>query len=142
MAAVISIFQSLLEGKTDCPISGVFGAGKTLSAAAMIAGLLVMDPSLKIMIGTKENVAAHAFVKHFLRLELPESINCLVGRLVGYVEMKKGPANRIALDIPPTFRNDVLRNKGFHQECQQPYSPVASWMEDTDVALNDEGHLD
>ena len=28
---------------------------------------------------------------------------------------------------------------GFHQECQQPYSPVASWMEDTDVALNDEG---
>ena len=140
------MFQSLLEGKTDCPISGVFGAGKTLSAAAMIAGLLVMDPSLKIMIVTKENVAAHAFVKHFLRLELPESINCLVGRLVGYVEMKKGPANRTALDIPPAFGNDVLRNKqvivgcgGFHQECQQPYSPVASWMEDTDVALLTKG---
>ena len=149
VAAVTSMYQSLLEGKTDCPISGVFGAGKTLSAAAMIAGLLVMDPSLKIMIVTKENVAAHAFVKHFLRLGLPESINCLVGRLVGYVEMKKGPANQTALDIPPAFRNDVLRNKrvlvvvgcggGFHQECQQPYSPVASWMEDTDVALNDEG---
>ena len=86
-------------------------------------------------------------MKHFLRLGLPESINCLVGRLVGYVEMKKGPANQTALDIPPAFRNDVLRSKrvlvgcggGFHQECQQPYSPVASWMEDTDVALNDEG---
>ena len=144
---VTSMYQSLLEGKTDCPISGVFGAGKTLSAAAMIAGLLVMDPSLTIMIVTKENVAAHAFVKHFLRLELPESINCLVGRLVGYVEMKKGPANQTALDIPPAFRNDVLRSKrvivgcggGFHQECQQPYSPVASWMEEADVALNDEG---
>ena len=113
----------------------------------MIAGLLVMDPSLTIMIVTKENVAAHAFVKHFLRLGLPESINCLVGRLVGYVEMKKGPANQTALDIPPAFRNDVLRSKrvivgcggGFHQECQQPYSPVASWMEEADVALNDEG---
>ena len=99
------------------------------------------------MVVTKENIAAHACVKHFLRLGLPESINCLVGRLVGYVEMKKGPANQTALDIPPAFRNDVLRNKqvlvgcggGFHQECQQPYSPVASWMEDTDVALNDEG---
>ena len=111
VAAVTSMYQSLLEGKTDCPISGVFGAGKTLSAAAMIAGLLVMDPSLKIMIVTKENVAAHAFVKHFLRLGLPESINCLVGRLVGYVEMKKGPANQTALDIPPAFRNDVLRSK-------------------------------
>ena len=147
VAAVTSMYQSLLEGKTDCPISGVFGAGKTLSAAAMIAGLLVMDPSLTIMIVTKENVAAHAFVKHFLRLGLPDSINCLVGRLVGYVEMKKGPANQTALDIPPAFRNDVLRSKrvlvgcggGFHQECQQPYSPVASWMDDTDVALNDEG---
>ena len=69
------------------------------------------------------------------------------GRLVGYVEMQKGPANRTVLDIPPAFRNDVLRSKqviigcggGFHQECQQPSSPVASWMEDTDVALNDEG---
>ena len=96
------------------------------------------------MIVTKENVAAHAFARHFLRLELPDSINCLVGRLVGYVEMKKGPANRTVLDIPPAFRNDVLRSKqvsggGFHQECQQPYGPVASWMEDTDVALNDEG---
>ena len=54
------MYQSLLEGKTDCPISGVFGAGKTLSAAAMIAGLLVMDPSLTIMIVTKENVATWA----------------------------------------------------------------------------------
>ena len=68
VAAVTSLVQSLLEGRTDCPISGVFGAGKTLSAAAMIAGLLVMDPTLKIMIVTKENVAAHAFAKHFLRL--------------------------------------------------------------------------
>ena len=51
------MYQSLLEGKTDCPISGVFGAGKTLSAAAMIAGLLVMDPSLDNHDCPKENVA-------------------------------------------------------------------------------------
>ena len=128
-----TMFQSLLESKTDCPISGIFGAGKTLSAAAMIAGSLVKDPSLKIMIITTENVAAHAFAKHFLRLGLPESINSLVGRLVGYVELQKGSASKTDLDIPPAFRNDVLRGKqvmigcggGFHQECSQPYSPVA-----------------
>ncbi len=28
---------------------------------------------------------------------------------------------------------------GFHQECSQPYSPVAKWMEEVDLALNDEG---
>ena len=147
VAAVTSMVQSLLEGRADCPISGVFGAGKTLSAAVMIAGLLVMGPTLKIMIVTKENVAAHAFAKHFLRLGLPGSINSLVGRLVGYVELQKGPANKTDLDVPPAYRNDVLRGKqvligcggSFHQECSQPYSPVAKWMEDADVTLNDEG---
>ena len=147
IAAVTALVQSLLEGRTDCPISGVFGAGKTLSAAAMIAGLLVMDPTLQIMIVTKENVAAYAFAKHFLRLGLPDSINSLVGRLVGYVELQKGPANKTDLDVPPAFRNDVLRSKkvligcggGYHQECSQPYSPVAKWIEEVDIALNDEG---
>ena len=53
VAAVTSLVQSLLEGRTDCPISGVFGAGKTL----------------KIVIAAKENVAAHAFAK-LLALEV------------------------------------------------------------------------
>ena len=148
VATVTALVQSLLEGRTDCPISGVFGAGKTRAAAAMIAGLLVMDPTLKIMIVTKENVAAQAFARHFLRLELPSSINGLVGRLVGYyVELQKGPANKTDLDVPPAFRNDVLRSKqvligcggGFHQESSQPYSPVAKWMEEVDLALGDVG---
>ena len=30
-------------------------------AAVLLAGLLVFDPSLKLMVVTKENVAAHAF---------------------------------------------------------------------------------
>ena len=104
-------FNPCWKAKLTVLSAGCSGLAKTLSAAAMIAGLLVMDPSLKIMIVTKENVAAHAFARHFLRLELPDSINCLVGRLVGYVEMQKGPANRTVLDIPPAFRNDVLRSK-------------------------------
>ena len=58
---------------TDCPISGVFGAGKTRAAAAMTAGLMVMDPTLKVMVVTKENAAAHAFAKHIESLQLPPS---------------------------------------------------------------------
>ena len=65
LAALTALVQSILEGRTDCPISGVFGAGKTRAAAAMIGGLLVMDPTLKVMVVTKENAAAHAFTKHF-----------------------------------------------------------------------------
>ena len=76
LAVLTVLVQSILEGRTDCPISGVFGAGKTRAAAAMIAGLLVMDPTLKVMVVTKENAAAHAFAKH---IEIPASAT-LVGR--------------------------------------------------------------
>ena len=58
-------------------------------------------------------MAAQAFAPHFLRLELPSSINGLVVRLIGC--------------------------GGFHQECSQPCSPVAKWMEEVDLAFNDEG---
>ena len=48
-----------------------FLAGKTRAAAAMIGGFLVLDPTLKVMVVTKENAAAHAFTKHFESLQLP-----------------------------------------------------------------------
>ena len=142
-----ALVQSILEGRTDCPISGVFGAGKTRAAAAMIAGLLVMDPTLKVMVVTKENAAAHAFAKHIESLQLPPSLEEKFGRLVGATELEKGPASQSKLDILPGSRNTVLRTKqviigcggGFHQECTQPYSPVARWMSEVDIALNDEG---
>ena len=75
----------------------------------MIGGLLVMDPTLKVMVVTKENAAAHAFTKHFESLQLPPSIERKVGRLVGATELEKGPASKTDLDVPPAFRNDVLR---------------------------------
>ena len=96
---------------------------------------------------TKENAAAHAFAKHIESLQLPPSLEEKFGRLVGATELEKGPASQTKLDVLPGSRNTVLRTKqviigcggGFHQECTQPYSPVARWMSDVDVALNDEG---
>ena len=32
---------------------------------------MVMDPTLKVMVVTKENAAAHAFAKHIESLQLP-----------------------------------------------------------------------
>ena len=41
----------------------------------------------------------------------PPSIEDKVGRLVGVTELEKGPASKTRLDVPPAFRNDVLRGK-------------------------------
>ena len=128
LAVLTVLVQSILEGRTDCP------TGKTRAAAAMIAGLLVMDPTLKVMVVTKENAAAHAFAKHIESLQLPLSVEEKFGRLVGATELEKGPASQTKLDVLPGFRNTVLRTKqviigcegGFHQECKaiQPSSSV------------------
>ena len=49
LATLSAIVLALYEGRTGLAISGVFGAGKTRSAAVLLAGLLVFDPSLKLM---------------------------------------------------------------------------------------------
>ena len=45
LAALTALVQSILEGRTDCPISGVFGAVKTRAAAEMIGACLLWTHS-------------------------------------------------------------------------------------------------
>ena len=148
-----ALLLSLLEGKTDCPISGVFGAGKTRAAAAIIAGLITVDPSLRIMILTKENVASQAFAEHIIGLSLPTWIESKFGRLVGFMALQNQTTSNTKLDIPTAHRHDVLSSKqvigcggGFRHECASRYSPVAQWMSEVELALHDEsqqyGNLD
>ena len=117
---------SAWSGRTDLCVSSVFRAGKTRAAAALIAGLMIMEPSLNIMVMTKENTAAKAFMDHLLSLGLPESVYSRAGRIVGYLESKKGASHQTKLDIQQEKRNDVLAQKklligcggGFQQAAQ------------------------
>ena len=92
LATLSAIVLALCEGRAGLAISGVFGAGKTRSAAALLAGLLVFDPSLQLMVLTKENVAAHAVAEHFVSLRLLDHVQGKMGRLVGYTMSKTGKA--------------------------------------------------
>ena len=74
LATLAALVLALVEGRTDLPLSGVFGAGKTRSAAILVVGLLVFEPNLKLMILTKENVAAQAFAEHIELFGLPEFV--------------------------------------------------------------------
>ena len=145
LSMVSSLVLAILTGRTDLCVSGVFGAGKTRAAAALIAGLMIMDPSLNLMVMTKENTAAKAFTDHLLSLQLPESVYGRAGR-IGYLETKKGASHKTRLDIEQERRNDVLGQKklligcggGFQQEAQQRYSPVRNWLSTVHLALLDE----
>ena len=146
LSTIGSLVLALLEGQTDLPISGVFGAGKTRSAAILVVGLLVFEPNLNLMILTKENVAAQAFAEHIEGLNMPPGITSKIGRLVGYMELKKNRTKGTSLDVTCENRHDVLRQKklligcrgGFQQECSQSYSPVARWITEVALTLTDE----
>ena len=146
LATIGSLVLALIEGRTDLPLSGVFGAGKTRSAAILVVGLLVFEPTLNLMILTKENVAAQAFAEHIEAFMLPASVASKIGRLVGYMELKKNKTNKTSLDVTCENRHEVLRQKklpigcggGFQQECSQSYSPVARWITEVALTLTDE----
>ena len=116
------------------------------SAAILVVGLLVFEPSLKLMILTKENVAAQAFAEHIESFDLPEFVTSKIGRLVGYMELKKNKTNKTSLDVTCENRHEVLKQKrlligcggGFQQECSQSYSPVAMWIKEVSLTLTDE----
>ena len=108
LATLSAIVLALCEGRTGLAITAVFGAGKTRSAAALLAGLLVFGPSLQLMVLTKENIAAHAVAEHLVSLQMPDYIQDKMGRLVGYYEQNR-KGSYIPLDILPSNRNQVIR---------------------------------
>jgi len=97
-------------------------------AAALLAGLLVFDPSLHLMVLTKENVASHAVPEHLVSLQLPDHIQGKMGRLVGYYEQNRRDSYTL-LDILPSNQKLFDRNRSlldaevvFSKNVANPFS--------------------
>ena len=139
--------QSILEGRTDCPINGVLGR-ENPCGRCHDCWIIGDGPTLKVMVVTKKTAAAHA--KHIESLQLPPSLEEKFGRLVGVTELEKGPASKTKLDVLPGFRNTVLRTKQVNHWLRWwlppgMYAAIQSGssvdVRCVDVALNDEGQL-
>ena len=142
LVTLSALLLSLLEGKTDYPISLVFGAGKTSAAAA------------KIIIVTKENLAPQAFTEHIIALSLATWLENKIGRLIGFMALHNQTMGTTKLNIPSALRHKVIGSKRviigyggrFRYECASKYSPVAQWMSEVHLTLHDEsqqyGNLD
>ena len=132
LASAVGLTLALITGRTDLCSAGVFGAGKTRAAAAVIVGLIAIDPTLSIMICTKENAAAQAVAEHIVSMQLPDALLGKFGRLIGFHEAQKGASARTAIDVGSQNRNQVLRGKqviigcggGFRYETAQKYSSI------------------
>lgn len=107
------------------------------------------------MVLTTETVASQAFAEHLIRLNLPPCIEAsLAAWSATWHCTMIGTTGKTRLDIESASRHEVLRSKqviigcggGFRHECANRYSPVAQWMSEVDLALQDEsqqyGNLD
>ena len=140
----------LLEDVLTCAVRVYLG----LAAAAVIVGLIAIDPTLSIMICTEENAAAQAVAEHIVSMQLPDALLAKFGRLIGFHEAQKGASARTSIDVGSQNRNQVLRGKqviigcggGFRHETAQKYSPILEWMAKIKLCLHDEaqqfGNLD
>ena len=109
LASAVGLTLALITGRADLCSAGVFGAGKTRAAAAVIVGLIAIDPTLSIMICTKENAGAQAVAEHIVSMQLPDAFLGKFGRLIGFYEAQKGASAGTAIDVGSQNRNQVLR---------------------------------
>ena len=131
LATLSAIVLALCEGRTGLAISGVFGAGKTRSAAVLLAGLLVFDPSLKLMVLTKENIAAHAVAEHLVSLQMPDYIREKMGRLVGYYERGRKGSPHWTSFLPIGTRSSGRSHSSLDAEVgfnKNVVSSLAQWL--------------
>ena len=82
---------------------------------------VVFEPDLKLMILTKENVAAQAFAEHIVSFGLPESVTSKMGRPVGYMELQKNKTNKTPLVVEGDF------NKSVHKVLAQLHIGSKKW---------------
>ena len=74
---------------------------------------------------------------------MPPCVNEKIGRLVGYMELKKNRTKGILLDITSENRYDVLKQKRMLIGCEvvsnrSAHSPVLQWIIEVVLTLTDE----
>ena len=85
-----------------------------------MVGLLVFEPNLNLMVLTKENVAAQAFAEHIEGLNMPPCVNAKIGRLVGYMELKKNRTKGTSLDVTSENQKRLLSLK--HERARTAFT--------------------
>ena len=91
VAAISAVSLAIATGKLDLCIQGLFGAGKSRTAAILLSGLLALDKEERchFQVICKENTGARSFANMLLYLEVPTDLRLHIGRFVADSEANK-----------------------------------------------------
>ena len=109
LTVAVALLLSILTGRSDLCIAGVFGAGKTRSLAVLLIALSCELEDFYAVVYTKENVAAKALADQISDLTPPTQST--FGRLLGRIEEGKGEAYATKIDVRCSDRNRVIAEK-------------------------------
>ena len=86
-----TVSLAIATGKLDLCIQGLFGAGKSPTAAILLSGLLALDKEGRchFQVICKENTGARSFANMLLYLEVPTDLRLTIGRFVADSEANK-----------------------------------------------------
>ena len=91
VAAISAVSLAIATGKLDLCIQGLFGAGKSRTAAILLSGLLALDKEglCHFQVICKENTGTRSFANMLLYLEVPTDLRLYIGRFVADSEANK-----------------------------------------------------
>ena len=148
VAAISAVSLAIATGKLDLCIQGLFGAGKSRTAAILLSGLLALDKEglCHFQVICKEKTGTRSFANMLLYLEVPTDLRLYIGRFVADSEANKSGSGSF-FDIFHSSKRQRV------QECRlllmtggscagdraSPFSTLEAWQQKLVMVVMDEG---
>ena len=148
VAAISAVSLAIATGKLDLCIQGLFGAGKSRTAAILLSGLLALDKEERchFQVICKENTGTRSFANMLLYLEVPTDLRLRIRRFVADSEANKSGSGTY-FDIFHFSKRERV------QQCRlllmtggscagdraSPFSTLETWQQKLVMVVIDEG---
>ena len=148
VAAISAVSLAIATGKLDLCIQGLFGAGKSRTAAILLSGLLALDKEglCHFQVICKENTGIRSFANMLLFLEVPTDLRLYIGRFVADSEANKSGSGTYFDIFHSSKRTRVQERRlllmtggSCAGDRASPFSTLEAWQQKLVMVVIDEG---
>ena len=148
MMIMMMMSLAIATGKLDLCIQGLFGAGKSRTAAILLSGLLALDKEERchFQVICQENTGTRSFANMLLYLEVPTNLRLRIGRFVADSEANKAGSGTY-FDIFHSSKRErvqqccllLMTGGSCAGDRASPFSTLETWQQKLVMVVIDEG---
>ena len=148
VSVISAVSLAIATGKLDLCVQGIFGAGKSRTAAILLSGLLALDTegACHFQVICKENTGTRSFANMFLYLEVPTQLRVRIGRFAADAEANKTGAGSYFDIFHSSKRQRVaecrlllMTGGSCAGDRASPFSTLEGWQQKLAMVVIDEG---